>query len=253
MSGTDEQYFVPRRGYRTTRGHRETESDTSVTSATSATSKTSTRNCNLYDLCDLCNLYEELRRLGPDGWPHEIIQAIASAAVDDIEENEQSAGHRRIFRLAQKLKGMPPFAKAEPEELEPIIEEWQRRSHPAIQQRSLENLVAELGDAWERIQKPGGHLRQLLDQTPTPPIARAYKQTTPQRLLTLAHGLAQESADGTFWFDQHSAAEAIGVDQKTVSYWIRKKLAKRGDLIIVQKGYRGQSTTYRLPDDDDFF
>jgi hypothetical protein len=192
-----------------------------------------------------------LHRVPPDQWPAEIRTIIRNNVIEDSETNTNNRGHRRLFRIAQALKGIPQLANEQPENLGPIIAEWQRQSNATIQSLTLDDLIAAFADAWDQVKNPGGELRDALNsamEKPLPPPAQQEPLPTGQNLLALMYELSRRAQGESFRMDQRSAGSALGVSHKTVGRCIRE--FRRKNLVeLVQQGQRNRASYYRIVDE----
>jgi hypothetical protein len=156
--------------------------------------------------------------------------------------------NRRLFDLAQALKGIMPGAI--PDTLRPTVREWHRRALPFIRTKDFDETWADFLVAWERVKRPAGCSLQAalaaITHEPAPPVADRYDGAL-RTLVALCWQLQRQWGRRAFPLPCRIAADVIGVSP--LKAWQMLE-ALRIDRVIrlVKKGSKatGRASEWRF-------
>jgi Bifunctional DNA primase/polymerase, N-terminal len=145
-----------------------------------------------------------------------------------------------LFRLARGLRGLPEYANASQEQLEPVLLEWHHRSMRCIRTKDISTNRRDLWSGYLRVQFPGGIAGKLAAMVDP----RFGSEPLPIRLDRLCRALQDANGDRPFFLACRSGAEVLGVSHPMIVRLL-KEMTTSGTLKLVERGQRRRASEYR--------
>jgi hypothetical protein len=204
------------------------------------------------DRCDTQIINDSVSQFrGPESWESAVCRSLPT------KERERNWC---IFQLARRLRGLPDYANAKPEDLRPIVEEWHRRALPVIRTKDFSESWSDFLRAWPTAW-PMCHsavdvaLRQAIRHEP--PQAARYLSPQMRLLVAICWHLARFATP--FYLSARDVARVLGIDgaNSPMTAWrLLRTLERDGLLILVERGTAGQiaggkATSYRFAEESE--
>ena len=149
--------------------------------------------------------------------------------------------HLCLFRLARGLRGLPEYAEATAEELEPILQEWYRRALPSIGTKDIKVCRRDLWEGYKRVRFPGGTHGKLASMV-DPDFGSAPLLI---RVGKLCAALQAANGDKPFFLDCRSGGEVLGAHHATINRILNSLISTQPPkLKLVTPGRRRRAAEY---------
>lgn len=154
--------------------------------------------------------------------------------------------HKRIFALAQDLKGLDQ--KWTPEELEGVFWEWWKLARTIVRTKEKDLSYGEFLEAYALCRHPGGmDWSLILQQAKKIPIPKAAQRYTKrgQMLVRICACLQERNGKKPFFLSSRTASDLIGFSIESAQLAFRY-MRREGLLQLVEQGCRrtGRASSY---------
>lgn len=173
--------------------------------------------------------------------------------TEDLERtlpHSEGQRNRSTFALARLLKGIPQFADAAAEQMEPIVREWHRRAFPIMGTKPFDETRIDFLVSWGRVKFPAGTgpLEQIMRKATTsrlPAAAKRYDSDGVRKLVGLCAALQDAAGDAAFFLSCRTAAKVLGIPHHETAWrWIML-LKHDGLLVETEKATPIRAARYR--------
>lgn len=178
---------------------------------------------------------------------------LSVALLREIEKtlpHSEGQRNRSIFSLARLLKGIPQFADAAAEQMEPYVREWHRRALPVIGTKPYDETRIDFLVSWDRVKFPPGQgpveaLMRRATLSALPAVANNYDSEGVRKLVGLCSALQVAAGDAVFYLSCRTAAKVLGVPNHETAWRWMMLLKHDGLLVEAEKGKQGRAARYR--------
>ncbi|MCE9591913.1 MAG: hypothetical protein K8S99_15490 [Planctomycetes bacterium] len=174
-----------------------------------------------------------------DALDEDVVERIERAMRATIPESEAQR-NRRIFKLAQTLKGVPVLANLNPRVLRDVVERWHQLALPYIRTKEFEETWIDFLKSWRKVKHPRGkHLNSILERAKAasePPEVAQFKMGTIRLLVKICRELQKDAGDNPFFLSVRTAQELLGFAQHMTAWRYLSLLEAEGIIEVVVKG-----------------
>ncbi|MDB4628022.1 hypothetical protein OAF82_00360 [bacterium] len=164
------------------------------------------------------------------------------AIIDATSPSTFGERNAQVFRLAQRLKGIPGFKEIRVREMKPVVGEWHQKHLGRIQTKPFEETWADFCRAWDRVKFPcdPNRLENAFKDPAAPEVDsimknQGYESIRLRRLLSACLRLAQSEDDGVFFLACRTASEYLGFSHRTSADLLHMLVADEV-LTLVERG-----------------
>jgi hypothetical protein len=181
---------------------------------------------------------------------HSVLSVAWTGELESTLPTIEGKRHRCVFTLARVLKGIPQYADAAADQLEPILREWHRRALPFISTKPFDETRIDFLVAWDRVKFPAGlgpleALMQKATRSALPVAALRYDSDGVRRLAAICAALQAAAGDAVFFLSCRTAARVLGVPSHETAWRWLLLLKRDGLLIEAEPGRNSRAARFR--------